>query len=136
MNIPAYCHTWTGHSVTSARVDLRIDNNGTWMDAFQFGEPDDTTWTLTGQTFELDVQLNPYDTVPLLSLTSANGRIIVDDVIQRVIHFSVPPDILQANLNPGAYVYDLVMVDGSSPSIRVPLMHGSLFVQQGVTYPP
>jgi hypothetical protein len=128
------CSTWTAHSVTSARVDLRIDNNGTWMDAFQFGEPDDTTWTLTGQTFELDVQLNPYDTVPLLSLTTANGRIFVDDVVQRVIHFKVDPADIQASLNPGAYVYDLVMVDGSN--VRVPLMHGSLLVQQGVTYPP
>lgn len=133
MNV-APSSTWAGHSVTSARVDLRIDNNGTWMDAFQFGEPNDTTWTLDGQTFELDVQLNPYDTVPLLSLTTANGRIIVDDVVQRVIHFNVDPADIQTSLNPGAYVYDLVMVDGSD--VRVPLMHGSLFVQQGVTYPP
>jgi hypothetical protein len=127
------CSDWEGHSVTSARVDLRIDNNGTWMDAFQFGEPDDTTWTLDGQTFEVDVQRNPYDTVPLLSLTSANGRIIVDDPIQRVIHFNVSPDDIQANLPPGMYVYDLVMVDGSD--VRVPLMHGQLTVTQGVTFP-
>jgi hypothetical protein len=125
---------WEAHSVTSARVDLRIDNNGTWMDAFQFGEPDDTTWTLDGQTFELDVQRNPYDTVPLLSLSSSNGRIIVDDPIQRVIHFNVDPADIQVNLSPGTYVYDLVMVNGSD--IRVPLMHGSLQVTQGVTYPP
>lgn len=127
--------TWDDcHSVTSAKVDLRIDNNGTWMDAFQFGEPDDTTWTLTGQTFELDVQRNPYDTLPLLSLSTDNGRIVIDDVVQRVIHFNVSPADLQANLRPGTYVYDLVMVDGSE--VRVPLMHGTLQVQQGVTYPP
>ena len=130
----ARCDDWTAHSVTSARVDLRIDNNGTWMDAFQFGEPDDTTWTLDGQTFELDVQLNPYDTVPLLSLTTGNGRILVDDLVQRVIHFNVDPEDLQSSLRPGKYVYDLVMVDGSN--VRVPLMHGYLFVTQGVTYPP
>ena len=125
---------WTGHSVTSARVNLTIDNNGTWMDAFQFGEPSDTTWTLSGQTFELDVQLNPYDAVPLLSLSSTNGRIIIDDVIQRVIHFDVDPDDIQANLQPGVYVYDLVMIDTSNN--RVPLMHGTLQITQGVTYPP
>jgi hypothetical protein len=130
----ARCKDWTAHSVTSARVDLRIDNNGTWMDAFQFGEPEDTTWTLEGQAFELDVQLNPYDTVPLLSLSTDNGRIIVDDVVQRVIHFNVTPAILQTNLRPGTYVYDLVMVDMSD--VRVPLMHGCLIVTQGVTYPP
>src|SRR4249919_475490 len=109
-----------GHSVTSAHVDLQIDNNGTWMDAFQFGEPDDTTWTLTGQTFELDVQRSPYDTTPLLHMDSAGGRIVVDDVIQRVIHFNVAPTDIQDNLQPGEYTYDLVMLNGSTPPVRVP----------------
>jgi hypothetical protein len=134
MNMNAKCSPWDGHSVTSARVDMSIDNNGTWSDAFQFGTPEDTTWTLDGQGFELDVQRNPYDVVPLLSLSTDNGRIIVDDPAQRVIHFLVSADDIQTNLPPGMYVYDLVMVDGSD--VRVPLMHGSLQVIQGVTYPP
>ena len=121
------------HSVTSAHVDLRIDNNSTWMDAFQFGEPIDTTWTLDGQSFELDVQRNPYDLVPLLHLDTTGGRIVVDDTVQRVIHFNVAPADIQTSLSPGSYVYDLVMVSGSD--VRVPLMHGQLFVNQGVTYP-
>lgn len=123
------------HSVTSAHVDMRIDNNGTWSDAFQFGEPDDTTWTLTGQAFSMDVQLTYYDATPLLSLSSSAGRIIIDDVNQRVIHFNVDPVALQAALKPGQYVYDLVMLDASTPSVRVPLMHGIVIVAQGVTYP-
>lgn len=122
------------HSVTSARVDLQIDNNGTWMDAFQFGDPDDTTWSLDGMHFEVDVQLNRYDEVPLLSMSTENGRIIIDDSVQRVIHFDVTPADLQAALRPGIYVYDLVMVDASN--VRTPLMHGYLKVGQGVTYPP
>jgi hypothetical protein len=121
------------HSSTSAQVDLAIDNNGTWSDAFQFGTPGDTTWTLEGQTFELDVQRTPYDLVPLLHMDSAGGQIIIDDVIQRVIHFNVPAANIQAALDPGDYVYDLVMVDGAN--VRVPLMHGTLEVTQGVTYP-
>jgi hypothetical protein len=121
------------HSVTSAHEDLRIDNNGTWQDAFQFGTPGDTSWTLTGQTFELDVQRNPYDLVPLLHMDSAGGQIIIDDTVQRVIHFNVPPADIQANLSPGTYVYDLIMV--SDTNVRVPLMHGVLKVAQGVTYP-
>ena len=125
---------WGAHSVTSARVDLQIDNNATWMDAFQFGAPGDSTWSLLNQQFELDVQRNPYDLVPLLSLTTANSRIIVDDEIQRVIHFNVTPDEIQSALDPGTYVYDLVMV--SDLEQRVPLMHGTVQVTQGVTYPP
>jgi hypothetical protein len=123
------------HSSTSAQVDIAIDNNGTWSDAFQFGTEGDTTWDLNNQTFECDVQRNAYDVVPMLSLSSANGRIMIDDVIQRVIHFNVAPAIIQAALSPGVYVYDLVMVDGAT-SVRVPLMHGRLTVTQGVTYPP
>jgi hypothetical protein len=133
MNVAVCCDPWDSHSVTSARVDLRIDNNGTWMDAFRFGTPGDTTWTLNGQMFECDVQLSPYG-ISLLSLTTANGRIVVDDPVQRVIHFLVDAADIQSNLNPGSYVYDLVMVDGSN--VRVPLMHGVLIVAQGVTYPP
>lgn len=122
-------------SVTSARVLLAIGNNGTWSDAFQFGEEGDTTWTLDNQGFEVDVQRNPFDLVPLLSMSTANGRIIIDDVVQRVIHFNVAPQDIQAALQPGTYVYDLVMIDQNT-NVRVPLMHGTLTVSQGVTYPP
>lgn len=123
------------HSVTSAHVDLRIDDNGTWQDAFQFGAPTDTSWTLVGQKFELDVQLSAYDSVPLLHMSTTSGQIVVDDIVQRVIHFNVDPAVIQTSLKPGVYTYDLVMVDGSTPGIRVPLMHGVLKVAHGVTYP-
>jgi hypothetical protein len=121
-----------GHSVTSAHVDLAIDNNGTWSDAFQFGETDDTTWTLNNQSFSLDVQLNPYDVTPKLSITSGAGGIIIADPIQRVIYLNVPPTEIQSALQPGMYVYDLVMIDGVT-GVHVPLMHGTVEVAQGVT---
>jgi hypothetical protein len=119
------------HSVTSAHVDIAIDNNGTWQDAFQFGEPPDTTWDLNGQNFLMDVQIGYYDTMPKLSLKSVDNEIIIDDVIQRVIHMNVDSTAIQASLTPGDYVYDLIMVDGGN--VRTPLMHGSLSVTQGVT---
>lgn len=123
-----------GHSTTSAHVDMAIDNNGTWMDAFQFGTPDDFSWVLNSN-FEMDVQANRYDLTPLLSLSTTNGRIVVDDVNQRVIHLNVSPIDIQANLRPGEYVYDLVMLDNSTPPIRTVLMHGTVTVTQGTTYP-
>jgi hypothetical protein len=127
------------HSVTSALTNMRIDNNATWQDAFQFGTQGDTTWSLAGQGFELDVQLTPFDTAPLLSLSTANGRIVIDDTVQRVIHFDVDPADIQSSLTPGIYIYDLVMVSTSNPAPpadRTILMHGTLRVNQGVTYPP
>jgi hypothetical protein len=120
--------------VTSAHVDLAIDNNGTWQDAFQFGEPDDTTWTLNDQAFAMDVQRSYFDTVPLLSLATSDGRIIIDDIIQRVIHLNVDPTLIQSSLQPGTYVYDLVMIGTPPSGVRVPLMHGTVCVAQGVTY--
>jgi hypothetical protein len=125
----------TGHSVTSAHQDWEVDNNGTWMDAVQFGTPEGYEWNFEGQTFEMDVQRNRYDTVPLLQMSTTNGRIVIDDIYQRVLHFNVAPDDLQTSLKPGTYVYDLVMVDGSNPALRVPLLHGTVEVTQGVTYP-
>lgn len=127
------------HSATSAHVDLRISNNATWQDAFQFGDPKDLTWTLDGQMFELDVQRNRYDAVPQLSLQSAENEIVIADVIQRVIYMNVDAATIQQSLTPGTYVYDLIMVASNSPAppaVRVSLMHGTLQVGQGVTYPP
>lgn len=131
--VTASKYQWKGHSVTSARVDLVTSNIGSWQDAFQFGDPDDTTWTFGSCGFELDVKLNPYDVTPLLSLTNAGGRIVVDSIAQRVLHFDVDAVDIQASLSPGTYVYDFVMIAASQA--RVPLMHGTLTIVQGVTSP-
>jgi hypothetical protein len=131
MNV-AVCPEKQTASATSQYSPMTISNNVTWSDAFQFDRGDDT-WTLTGCDFELDVQRNSYDTTPLLSLSTADGRIIIDDPVQRVIHFNVAPADIQAALAPGVYVYDLVMID--TIAVRSLLMHGPLTVKQGVTYP-
>jgi hypothetical protein len=123
------------HSPTSAHLDFKIDNNGTWSDAVQFGTPPGYDWNLVGQNFELQVKRNRYDTTALLDMTTANGKIIVDDYYQRVIHFYVAPTEIQASLTPGEYVYDLVMADAANPALRVPLLHGVVEVEQGVTGP-
>ena len=119
--------------VTRALVDIEIENNSTWIDAFQFGVVGDTSWSLTGQNFRLDVKGNRDQVSALLSITSGAGTIVVDDVIQRVIHFNVPETAIAAALPPGEYVYELMMYDNSSPAIRVPLMGGTLRVKQGIT---
>lgn len=121
------------HSSTVATVALQISNNATWRDAFQFTHPDDETWNLNGCSFELDVQRNPYDEVPLLHLDTTDGRIVIADPIQRVIYFNVPPADIQASLKPGTYVYDLVLIEPTD--VRTLLMTGTLRVGQGVTYP-
>lgn len=119
--------------ITRARVDICILNNGTFQDAFQFGVTGDTSWSFTGKTFHMDVKASADDVAALLSMTTLNGRIVVDDVTVRVLHFNVPASVFAPLLPPAKYVYDLVMLDAASPAIRTALMGGTLDVQQGVT---
>ena len=119
--------------VTRATVDIVIENNATWLDAFIFGTAGDTTWSFTGQSFRLDVKGNKDETAALLSLTSGAGTIVVDDVVQRILHLNVPEATLSTALTPGEYVYELMMIDTSTPPVRVPLMGGKLIVVQGIT---
>lgn len=119
--------------LTSARVDMEVANNATWEDAFTFGVSGDTSWSFTGQSFHMDVKANRNDTAALFSLTSAGGKIVVDDAVARILHFNVDDTTLKAALPVGEYVYDLVMLDAGSPAVRVPLMHGEVKVTQGVT---
>lgn len=118
---------------TAALVDITIPNNATWSDAFMFGVVGDTSWDLTGQAFKLEVKASHNDITPLATFTSAGGTIVVDDLVQRVIHMNVPDTTIVTDLPVGQYVYDLIMFDGSSPAIRVQLMTGHIFVRQGVT---
>jgi hypothetical protein len=119
--------------LTSSWVNISVANNGTWSDAFQFGTPGDTSWSFTGQAFKMEVKASRNDITPLFTLQSSNGTIIVDDVVQRILHFNQPDTAVQAALPVGEYVYDLVMFDTSVPPIRTVLMQGKVFVKQGVT---
>jgi hypothetical protein len=121
-------------SATSAETAITIGNNVTWQDAFQFGQPGDFTWQLQ-PNWELEIKLDRYQSTPLLNPSTTNGQIVVDDIHQRVIHFNVSPTTIQAALQPGMYVYDLIMFDNSVPPVRTVLMHGSLRVVQGVSQP-
>lgn len=118
---------------TSAFENIFISNNATWQDAFQFGKAGDTTWSFTGMSFKSEVKVLNTDTAPLLTAQSSDGSIVVDDVVQRVLHFNVPDTAIQAALPVGEYVYDLIMIDTSTPPIRTQLMQGKLVVRQGVT---
>lgn len=123
---------------SSAHVDLVAQVNASFRDSIQFDPPvagvTRPAWSLTGQTFRMDIRPD-YGVAALLSITSAAGQIVVDDVTQRIIHFNVNEATMSAaGLIPGCYVYDLIMIDASvNPNIRVPLMHGKFEMNDGVT---
>lgn len=119
---------------SSARVDLVVASNATFTDALQFDPPvagvTGPAWSFTGQSFRMDVRAN-HEQAMLVSFTSP-GQIVVDDVTQRILHFNVPETVLAA-LIPGCYFYDLIMFDGSTPPVRVPIAHGTFTVTDGIT---
>jgi hypothetical protein len=119
--------------LTAARVNIEIANNATMQDAFMFGTAGDTSWSFSGQTFKMEIKANKYDVTPILTWTSGTGEIVVDDVVQRILHFNVPDTVILASLPVAEYQYDLIMLDASTPAIRVPLMSGEIKVRQGVT---
>jgi len=118
-------------ALTAARADMVVRDSGSWSDAFRFGTLGDTSWSFTGCAFHMDVKGSDDVVSPLISLTTANNRIVVDDVVQRVLHFNVTQADLEAALVPGCYEYELVMIDGSG--IRTPLMYGKVKIKHGVT---
>lgn len=118
---------------TAAIVNIFTQDNVTLQDAFQFGTPGDTSWSLTGMAFTMEVKASRDDITPLIELTSGGGQIIVDDVVQRVVHLNVPDTAIQSSLPVATYVYDFIMHDASVPPIRTVLMQGRLYVSKGVT---
>lgn len=118
---------------TAAFVNIFTQDNATLDDAFQFGVVGDTSWSFVGQSFEMSVKASRDDVAPLVTFTSGGGTILVDDVVQRVLHLNVPQATINLDLPCAEYDYDLIMVDTSTPPIRVPLMQGKLFIKRGVT---
>jgi hypothetical protein len=146
----------------AAIVDIVTAANATWNDAFQFDPPALTgappppyyppgsatgpTWTFNGQNFRLDIKGYINETSALLSLNSQPGNstlIVVDDPINRILHFNVPEAVISgitgatgatgAGLVPGEYIYDFIMYDDSTPPIRLPLMKGKFVLVAGIT---
>lgn len=118
-------------AVTAAIVNMVIGDNSTWRDAFQFGTPGDTTWAFTGCTFKCEVKAQRTDVTPLLTAQSTDGTIVIDDPVQRVLHFNVPMATIKADIPAATYIYDLIMTDGSG--VRTQLMQGYIRVRKGVT---
>src|SRR5579859_3051407 len=97
---------------SAAQVDIATANTVTFQDAFQFGLSTDT-WTLTGMHFRMEVKASRDDAAALVAWTDLAGNIVIDDAINRIIHMNVSEAAIQAALQVGQYVYDLVMYDGS-----------------------
>lgn len=132
---------------TAAPVKLITLDNETFADALQFDPPFGScgcngatgatgatgpVWSL-GPNLRMDIKRKRSDTSALLSFTTDNDEIVIDDPVNRIMHFNVPEATLTGALVPGEYVYDFVQYDNSSPPIRTVLMGGPFVLKHGVS---
>ncbi len=116
---------------SSAHVDINTPDNATFSEAFQFDDADVTYWNFTDKTFRMDIKPNRWSDTILITLTSADSQILVDDAALRVLHFDVGPDTMRAAMPPGKYVYDLLMTDINN--VVTQIAHGEFWFSHGVT---
>lgn len=97
------------------------------------------TWNFVNQNFVATIKANRGASGPLLTVTSAAGQIVVDDPVNRVLHFNVPDAYLTGatgltgqGMVPGEYDWEMQMFDNSSPPIRVTLMQGKFRLTEGL----
>lgn len=115
---------------TSYRQDMVISLNATWQDTFGIGDPTDQSWSLIGVSLQMALKADRNAVTPALSISTDNGRILIDDAVARIFSFNVSPFDLQASLIPDEYEYDLLMVTATN---TVPIMHGKVCVELGIT---
>ena len=81
----------------------------------------------------MDIKTNLNASGPSLTLLSSAGQFVIDDYINRILHANVPESVLQAVLIPGTHIYDFIMCDGSTPTVRTMLMQGKFVLKEGIT---
>jgi hypothetical protein len=120
---------------TAACLDIFINDNATFQDAWQFNPPVGvTSLDFTGNSFEMSVKASRDDVAPLVTFTSAGGQIVLALATPNpVVNMYVVDTVIQTDLPAAEYDYDLVMLDTSTPPIRTILLQGKIFVKHGVT---
>lgn len=108
-------------------LDFEIARNEDWADVIGFGSEDEPL-DLTGATFSMDVRKD--DGTLALSLTTANGRLVVADALKGLMGPLVAVADVQSSLPVGIYTHDCLMVkDGRTRRVWT----GSLRVVNGIT---
>ncbi len=120
------------------RVDIGVASNSWWDDSFQYGDPEDQTWTLTNKSFYCSIKVNDSVSTPVLvTFSTGGGTILVTDAVNRIITMNVTDIALRAALPsvPYTYVYDLLMVDNVTGQTDV-LQYGIFQFSTGMTIGP
>lgn len=103
-----------------------------WLDAF--GAP----VSLAGKTLRLQIKKKATDSSPVLELSTANGRLIIDGASQNRLTMSIPalslkptPRVQEGANADDPYLFD--MLDIISATERPLMWRGEIHVARGIT---
>src|ERR1019366_9510639 len=82
---------------TAADVDIFIQDNATFQDAFKFLPPVGGALNLTGMSFTMAVKASRDDSVALVTFTSPT-QIVTADAVNCIINFNVVDTTIQLDL--------------------------------------
>lgn len=106
-----------------------IDQGADWFQNFQYLDSNLAPVPLTGFTAELQMRSNASDPLPAMSLTNANGGIVITPATGFIACHALAS--ITAPLSAGFYQYDLIITSGSGIVTR--LVYGRLQVSSRIS---
>ena len=108
-----------------------IDQGADWFATFIYQDPSGNPINMTGYTAALQIRSYPADTTAVLTLTTENGGISIDDLAGMVeVHATAEQTGL---IDEGFYVYDLEVKDVLNGGIVTRLVQGQAQIDAEVT---
>lgn len=110
--------------MTAGIYNLTVEQGATFEQSFLIKDATGATLDLTGCSASMQVRISVGDPTALLSLTTANGGLVMSAG-------TITPIFDPNALTPGYYVYDLKLTDSGGEAFR--LLQGSVTVTGAVT---
>lgn len=108
-------------------------NNADFLYQFSLKNADGSDFDLTGYNLEAQLKFSP-DTLPVLTLSTGNGRIVINTPATDGVFFFTLPYSVMKTIFPGIYYFDIVNIVSSSSHEFIAA--GILTVDAGITEAP
>ena len=115
--------------MTAGKLDLIIEQGATFRRELVWKDEGNTAINLTGYTARMQIREHLSSAVPLLELTSANGRITIT-AAQGKLMLELNPTLTQS-LKAGVAIYDLEVEAADGKVTRI--LQGQVRIEAGVT---
>lgn len=116
----------------AAKHDLTIELGATFHRRFRLSDKSSAPKNLSAYTTaKMDIRKRDTTSTLVMSLTNANGRIVLTEAASGVIELLVDPATLAAITWPDSLEYDLFIVKPDGYSVK--LLRGAVKVERKVT---